>query len=198
MAQLSDDCFAFGGPLMAVDEAVAIIAARVTAVQETETVALIEADGRILARDVSAPLPLPPFTNSAVDGYAVGSGDLPLDAERAFAVTGRIPAGASAVRSIRPGRGSADLHRRADAGGRRHRVHAGGRAGRGGRQGCAAGRIEARRQCTARGRGHPDRLGRAGGGPAAAAAGRRARGGPWPDQARGAPAHPCRGVLDRK
>ena len=103
MAQLSDDCFAFGGPLMAVDEAVAIIAARVTAVQETETVALIEADGRILARDVSAPLPLPPFTNSAVDGYAVGSGDLPLDAERAFAVTGRIPAGASAVRSIRPG-----------------------------------------------------------------------------------------------
>jgi molybdopterin molybdotransferase len=33
----------------------------------------------------------------------VGSGDLPLDAERAFAVTGRIPAGASAVRSIRPG-----------------------------------------------------------------------------------------------
>ena len=103
MAQLSDDCFAFGGPLMAVDEAVAIIAARVTAVQETETVALIEADGRILARDVSAPLPLPPFTNSAVDGYAVGSGDLPLDAERAFAVTGRIAAGASAARSIRPG-----------------------------------------------------------------------------------------------
>ncbi len=28
MAQLSDDCFAFGGPLMSVDEAVAIIAAR--------------------------------------------------------------------------------------------------------------------------------------------------------------------------
>ncbi len=28
MAQLSDDCFAFGGPLMSVDEAVAIITAR--------------------------------------------------------------------------------------------------------------------------------------------------------------------------
>jgi len=96
MAQLSDDCFAFGGPLMAVDQAVAIIAARVTAVQEIETVALAEADGRILARDIPAPLPLPPFTNSAVDGYAVASGDLPLDAERAFPVTGRIQAGASA------------------------------------------------------------------------------------------------------
>ena len=32
MAQLSDDCFAFGGPLMPVDEAVRLIAARVTAV----------------------------------------------------------------------------------------------------------------------------------------------------------------------
>ncbi len=101
MAQLSDDCFAFGGPLMAVDQAVAIIAARVTAVQEIETVALAEADGRILARDIPAPLPLPPFTNSAVDGYAVASGDLPLDAERAFPVTGRIQAGASAE-AIRP------------------------------------------------------------------------------------------------
>ena len=71
MVQLSDDCFAFGGPMMAVDEAVAIIAARVTPVQDIETVALAEADGRILAGDISAPLPLPPFTNSAVDGYAV-------------------------------------------------------------------------------------------------------------------------------
>ena len=39
--------------------------------QEVETVALADADGRILAHDIAAPLPLPPFTNSAVDGYAV-------------------------------------------------------------------------------------------------------------------------------
>jgi molybdopterin molybdotransferase len=96
MAQLSDDCFAFGGPMMSVDEAVGIIAARVKAVQEIETVALEAADGRILASDIAAPLPLPPFTNSAVDGYAVASGDLPLSAEQAFAVTGRIQAGAAA------------------------------------------------------------------------------------------------------
>jgi molybdopterin molybdotransferase len=66
-------------------------------------VTLAEADGRILAGDISAPLPLPPFTNSAVDGYAVASGDLPLDAEQAFPVTGRIQAGASAAESIGPG-----------------------------------------------------------------------------------------------
>jgi molybdopterin molybdotransferase len=103
MAQLSDDCFAFGGPMMSVDEAVAIIATRVTAVQDIETVALGEADGRVLAADVSAPLPLPPFTNSAVDGYAVRSGDLPQGREQAFPVTGRIQAGASASQAIRPG-----------------------------------------------------------------------------------------------
>lgn len=103
MAQLSDDCFAFGGPMMSVDEAVGIIAARVTPVRQTETVALAEADGRILARDISAPLPLPPFTNSAVDGYAVRACDLPSATEATFAVTGRIQAGAAAGEALEPG-----------------------------------------------------------------------------------------------
>jgi len=103
MAQLSDDCFAFGGPMMSVDEAVAIIAARVTAMQDIETVALGFADGRVLATGISAPLPLPPFTNSAVDGYAVRSRDLPQGEEQAFAVTGRIQAGASAPTPVEPG-----------------------------------------------------------------------------------------------
>jgi molybdopterin molybdotransferase len=103
MAQLSDDCFAFGGPMMSVDEAVAIIAAKVKAVEQVESVALAAADGRILARDLSAPLPLPPFTNSAVDGYAVASRGLPLDKEQAFPVTGRVQAGATAQAPVKPG-----------------------------------------------------------------------------------------------
>jgi molybdopterin molybdotransferase len=103
MAQLSDDCFAFGGPMMSVDEAVAIIAAGVTPVREIETVEIARADGRILASDISAPLSLPPFTNSAVDGYAVRSQDLPRKHEAAFVVTGRVAAGASATEAIEPG-----------------------------------------------------------------------------------------------
>src|SRR6476469_11185952 len=103
MAQLSDDCFAFGGPMMSVDEAVAIIAARVTPVREVETVSLAEADGRILASDISAPLPLPPFTNSAVDGYAVRIGDLVPEGDQVFPVTGRIQAGGSAREPVKPG-----------------------------------------------------------------------------------------------
>ena len=103
MAQLSDDCFAFGGPMMSVDEAVGMIAARVTAVKDVETVALARADGRILARDILAPLPLPPFTNSAVDGYAVSSRDLPQGAEKAFQVTARVQAGGAAAMPVNPG-----------------------------------------------------------------------------------------------
>src|ERR1700743_3598152 len=102
MAQLSDDCFAFGGPMLSVDEAVGIIAAKVSAVQEIESVPLVAADGRILARDVAAPLPLPPFTNSAVDGYAVHGGDLPRDKEKMFPVKGRVAAG-SAAQAAKPG-----------------------------------------------------------------------------------------------
>jgi molybdopterin molybdotransferase len=103
MAQLSDDCFAFGGPMMSVDEAVGIIAARVSAVQEVETVALRNADGRILARDIAAPLPLPPFTNSAVDGYAVRAGDLPQGVGTSFPIIERVQAGQSALAPIKPG-----------------------------------------------------------------------------------------------
>ena len=44
MAQLSDDCFAFGGPMMSVDEAVGLITTRVNAIADIETVALVEAD----------------------------------------------------------------------------------------------------------------------------------------------------------
>src|SRR5215470_12538542 len=102
MAQLSDDCFAFGGPMMSVDEAVGVIVARVKPVTEIESVFLVDADGRVLASDIAAPLPLPPFTNSAVDGYAVRASDLRQGGTQALPVTGRVPAGATA-QAIAPG-----------------------------------------------------------------------------------------------
>jgi molybdopterin molybdotransferase len=81
--------------MMSVDEAVGIIIARVRAVGESEPVSLADADGRILARDIAAPLPLPPFTNSAVDGFAVAGENLPRDKEQMFPVAGRVQAGSS-------------------------------------------------------------------------------------------------------
>lgn len=102
MAQLSDDCFAFGGPMLSVDEAMGIISSRVRPVGETETLPLVEADGRILAHDIAAPVPLPPFTNSAVDGYAISGSELPRENERAFPLAGRVQAGALAS-AAKPG-----------------------------------------------------------------------------------------------
>jgi molybdopterin molybdotransferase len=93
MAQLTDDCFAFGGPLLSVEEAAALIAERVPVLAGIETVSLVEADGRIAAEDVLAGLDLPPFDNSAVDGYAVRFADLAAGPETVLPVRGRLPAG---------------------------------------------------------------------------------------------------------
>ena len=93
MAQLSNDCFAFGGPLLSVDEARALILERLSPVAGIETVALAGADGRILAAPVIAPLDLPPFDNSAVDGYAVRYDD--LAAGTVLPLAGRLAAGTS-------------------------------------------------------------------------------------------------------
>ena len=97
MAQLTDDCFAFGGELMPVDTALELIAERVSAVAETDEVALAEADGRVVAADIRAPMALPPFDNSAVDGYAVRHADLAPQGETELKLSGRIAAGGSAV-----------------------------------------------------------------------------------------------------
>ena len=97
MAQLSDDCFAFGGALLSVDAAEALIAERVPPLAGEETVALAAALGRVLARDLVAPLPLPPFFNAAVDGYAFRHADLHGDGETRLALSGRLAAGQAAA-----------------------------------------------------------------------------------------------------
>ena len=100
MAQLTDDCFAFGGKLLRLDEALAAIAASTRPVEGTERAGLHDADGRVLAAALLAPMDLPPFCNSAVDGYAVRLADA---AAGALPVQGRLPAGVAASEPLRPG-----------------------------------------------------------------------------------------------
>ena len=95
MAQLGKDSFAAGDRLMPVGEAVELLFARTPCVEEVETVGLAEADGRILAQALAAPIDLPGFDNSAVDGYAVRFADLAPSGETLLAVAGRIAAGHS-------------------------------------------------------------------------------------------------------
>jgi molybdopterin molybdotransferase len=102
MAQLTDDCFAFGGPLLAIEDVERLIGERVTPVSETEIVALGDAAGRVLAADLIAPIDLPPFDNSAVDGYAVRHADLGAS-ETTLAVVDRLTAGRAAARAAKAG-----------------------------------------------------------------------------------------------
>ena len=95
MAQLSDDCFAFGGGLTPLDDALAMLEARISAVAEVETAALGAALGRVLAEDIRAGRSVPPHDNSAVDGYAVRFADLDPEAETCLPLIGRIAAGDS-------------------------------------------------------------------------------------------------------
>ncbi len=93
MVQLDNDCFAFGGPMMAVEPALALLAGRVGPVTATETVPLTDALGRVLAADLVAPFSVPPHDNAAVDGYAVFFDDLAADGPTVLPVTARIAAG---------------------------------------------------------------------------------------------------------
>lgn len=103
MAQLSDDCFAFSGPLLRLDDMEALIGERVVPVAGSERVALSAARSRVTAADVIAPTDLPPFDNSAVDGYAVRHADLKPDGDSRLAIAGRLTAGARAAPAIKPG-----------------------------------------------------------------------------------------------
>ena len=103
MAQLTDDCFAFNGPLLPVAEAEQLIGARVTPVSGEELVPLRAALGRVLSTSLIAPVNLPPFDNSAVDGFAVGAEDIDGARERRLAIVDRIAAGQVATHAVKSG-----------------------------------------------------------------------------------------------
>ncbi len=93
MAQLSDDCFAFGGTLMTAAEALALLDSRLHAVTGSSAVPIEDATGRILAADIVSHRSVPPHDNAAVDGYAVMFDDLSPDLETRLPVGGRVTAG---------------------------------------------------------------------------------------------------------
>ena len=102
MAQLSDDCFAFSGPLLSLEAMEKLIGERIVPVAESEQVPLRDSRSRVIAEDVTAPIDLPPFDNSAVDGYAVRYADLNPKGETTLQVVGRITAGARPDTALKP------------------------------------------------------------------------------------------------
>ncbi len=100
MAQLTDDCFAFGGAMLSLDAARAEIAAAYACRVGVETIPLGSACGRILAADMVSAIDLPPQRNSAVDGYAMRHADLKPNAPTALPLFGRAAAGDAPVESV--------------------------------------------------------------------------------------------------
>jgi molybdopterin molybdotransferase len=76
---------------------------RVTRIAPPELVAVVDAVDRVLAEDVRAPFDVPPADNSAVDGYAVGEGDIPIEGRSDLAVIADLPAGSVFDGALRPG-----------------------------------------------------------------------------------------------
>jgi molybdopterin molybdotransferase len=79
------------------------ILAQIAGPTPPELLLLSHAPGRVLAEDVLAPFDVPPTDNSAVDGYAVSSADLPASGTRDLEVVAELPAGSVFEGALSPG-----------------------------------------------------------------------------------------------
>lgn len=87
-----EECTA-GDALLSVHQARQRILARVTPVTGRERLDLRAALGRVLATEVRSNIDVPPGDNSAMDGYAVRSADLPAQGTATVALVGTALAG---------------------------------------------------------------------------------------------------------
>ncbi len=78
--------------LLSLDDALPQLLAQAHALTAVQSVSTFDADGRVLAQDVTAALQVPPQDNSSMDGYAVRVADC-AQAGAVLRVTQRIPAG---------------------------------------------------------------------------------------------------------
>lgn len=91
------------GGLVTLDAAVARGVDLAAPVAGVENLPLAAAIGRVLAEPAISSLPLPPFDNAAMDGYALATRDLEGDGPWLLPVAGRIVAGASDAPQRRSG-----------------------------------------------------------------------------------------------
>jgi molybdopterin molybdotransferase len=83
-------------PLMPLDLALQQLLGQVVVLQETQTIDILQADGRVLAQDVQSALHVPAQDNSAMDGYALRCDDV-HGSDGALPVSQRITAGSLAA-----------------------------------------------------------------------------------------------------
>lgn len=89
--------------LLPVGIALERLAARISPLSETERLGVRESLDRVLSTDVSSPIDVPSYTNSAMDGYAVRSDDFPQQGEATLNVLGTAWAGTPLDVDVKPG-----------------------------------------------------------------------------------------------
>lgn len=93
-------------PLLSVEEARDAVFAAITAPTPAEVASLVEARGRVVSEPVTSPMALPPWDNSAMDGYAIRAADVAAateDGPARLQVTGEVRAGRAPDVRVRPG-----------------------------------------------------------------------------------------------
>lgn len=87
--------------MLGIDEVRQKLQALVTPIEDTEELSLADALDRILAMAITAPMPVPPADNAAMDGYAVRRKD--LHGKCALPLAGVVLAGEPAHVDLKPG-----------------------------------------------------------------------------------------------
>ena len=90
-------------PWLEVNEAIKRMTSSVKKIQNTEVVTIREALNRILAKEVISSINVPPYANSAMDGYAFNSSDLPSSGEKTVTMIGKSFAGIPFEGTAKPG-----------------------------------------------------------------------------------------------
>ncbi|NNE36811.1 MAG: molybdopterin molybdotransferase MoeA [Gammaproteobacteria bacterium] len=86
-----------------IDSAQKKILSGITTVSETESIILADSLGRVLSEDIIAGINVPAQANSAMDGYAISSSDIPKDELRELKLIGTSWAGRPFTDEVNPG-----------------------------------------------------------------------------------------------
>ena len=100
MAQLSQDCFAFGKKLVKLETALNIIKKNILPSKKIEEINITKSLNRIIANDIISKANIPPHSNSAVDGYAINYNQY-KSGNRKFTIAGKSTAGHPYIKKIR-------------------------------------------------------------------------------------------------
>lgn len=90
-------------PWLNVEDAIQRMTSAVKKIQGIEVVAIRDALNRVLAKEVISTINVPPYANSAMDGYAFNSVDLPASGENTLTLVGKSFAGIPFEGEVKPG-----------------------------------------------------------------------------------------------